>query len=181
MDNETKQPHITASLLALYTTVLHIQMPKKTRMVNIKGNKNPNPKLFVSKTYFVVKSVLTNKMTVAVLSSLQTFCFLKCPPFVDKKVTVRNMPSNYTKKGLMRSFTIANKFVDFGSLKVTSILNPQTNYRALQLYITHEAQVVTTFLVCKLVPEGIEESQSTQQQQQQLLQQLISCKLHWST
>jgi hypothetical protein len=183
MDNETKQPHTTTSLLALYTTVLHIQRPKTTRTVNIKGNKNPNPKLFVSKTYFVVKSVLTNEMTMAVLSLLQAFCFLKRPPFVEKKVTVRKMPSNYTKKGLMRSLQLQTKFVDFGSLKVTSILNPQTNYRALQLYITHEAQVVTTFLVCKLVPEGIEESQSTQQQQQQQqqLQQLISCKLHWST
>jgi hypothetical protein len=118
MDNETKQPHITASLLALYTTVLHIQMPKKTRMVNIKGNKNPNPKLFVSKTYFVVKSVLTNKMTVAVLSSLQTFCFLKCPPFVDKKVTVRNMPSNYTKKGLMRSLQLQTNLCILGLSKL---------------------------------------------------------------
>jgi hypothetical protein len=90
------------------------------------------------------------------------------------------MPSNYTKKSSYEVFTIANKFVDFGALKVTSILNPQTNHRALQLYITHEAEVVTTFLVYKLVPEGIEESQSTQQQQQ-LQQQLISCKLHWST
>jgi hypothetical protein len=122
MDNETKQPHTTTSLLALYTTILHIQRPKKTRTVNIKRNKNPNPKLFVSKTYFVVKSVLTNKMTMAVLSLLQAFCFLKCPPFVDKKVTVRNMASNYTKKSSYEVVTIANKFVGFGSLKVTSIL-----------------------------------------------------------
>jgi hypothetical protein len=102
MDNETKQPHTVGCLH-------HRPSYKKAKENSngyIKGNKNPNPKLFVSKTYCVVKSVLTNKMTMAVLSLLQAFCFLKCPPFVDKKVTVRNMPSNYTKKGLMRSLQL---------------------------------------------------------------------------
>jgi len=85
----------------------------------------------------------------------------------------------------MRSLQLQTNLWILGLSKLPLFSNPQTNYRALQLYITHEAQVVTTFLVYKLVPEGIEElSQSTQQQQQQQqlqLQQLISCKLHWST
>jgi hypothetical protein len=81
----------------------------------------------------------------------------------------------------MRSLQLQTNLWILGLSKVTSILNPQTNYRALQLHITHEAQVVTTFLVYKLVSEGIEEPQSTQQQQQQLQQLIISCKLHWST
>jgi hypothetical protein len=101
MDNETKQPHTTASLLALYTTILHIQRPKKTRTVNIKGNKNPNPKLFVCKTYFVVKRVLTNKMTMAVLSLLQAFCFFEMPTFLwTKKLQWETCPPTTLKKVL---------------------------------------------------------------------------------
>ncbi len=45
----------------------------------------------------------------------------------------------------MRSLQLQNKFVNFGSLKVTSILKPQNKSQSFARS-KHEAKVVTTFL-----------------------------------